>query len=254
MYAIQDCAAVPNSTIPNIKKLREKYTYNIYPCGLLEPETEGDTVDGGGKDTIMCPPPSRGGSFFWRPKEKKDSEEEGEKGKHKRGKVLRDFVVKESLVDEVEGGESGRSLEEFPIETQVKLLREHYAQVARQPTCIRCNISLSAPRARALCPQMKRAIDPSPGVVAYAADVPLDVVHQSRILGGSNTLQFLHQQRNTSFTISQAVDDPELDGINLMASPQQHNPSYSGHGDFIGSYGRKGKSKRRSTQHQHWSE
>lgn len=250
---------MPDSTIPNIKKLREKYTYNIYPCGLLEPETEGDTSDGGGKETIMCPPPSRGGSFFWRHKEKKDlekKEEEGEKEEHKHGKVSRDFVVKESLVDEVEGVDSGRCLEEFPIETQVKLLKEHYAHVARQPTRIKCNISLSAPRARALCPQMKRAIDPSPGTVAYAADVPLDVVHQSRILGGSDTLQFLHQQRHTSFTIcySQPVGDPSLDSIDLMASPQQQDLTYSAHEDFIGRYGRKGKSKRRSTQYRHLSE
>lgn len=227
---------MPNSTIPNIKKLREKYTYNIYPCGLLEPEAmEGDTHDGGGKDAMMCPPPSRGGSFLWKPKEKKHAGKKEERRKKEestknniQGKVLKDIVVKESLVDEEEGGESGsRRLEEFPIETQVKLLTEHYSHVARQPSSIKCNLGLSIPRARALCPQMKRTVDSSPGTVVYAADVPPEVLHQSQILGGFTTLQFLRKQRSKTFTICcpQPINDSILGDMKLMTEEQQLHES-----------------------------
>lgn len=258
VYAIQDCATLPNSIIPNIKKLREKYTFNIYPCGLLEPEgVEGDLHESGGRDAMMCPPPSRGGSFLWKPKEKKDARTKKEKRKKEEceknieGKVLKDIVVKESLVDEVEGGESGsRRLEEFPIETQIKLLTEHYSHIARQPSSIKCSLGLTIPRARALCPQMKRTVDSSPGTVVYAADVPPEVLHQSQILGGFSTLQFLRKQRSKTFTICcpQPINDSLLGGVELMTEEQRLHEAV--HEAFSGHVERKGSSQK-SLHHHH---
>ena len=201
VYAVQGCASAPDSVVPDIQKLREKYTYNIYPCAqpLCSPVTPstmegspGELLDG----SKQCPLPSRGGSLF--STKKKSRSRNGESYNHKRG----GSVTLESSVG-METDTEMSSLESFPVDVQIKKLHELYAHVARQPNTITCNLELVPPRARAICPQTKRTVTPlnfdkSP----YAADVPQSVLQQSKIQSGFKALETFKQQRKNTFTIS----------------------------------------------------
>ncbi len=180
----------PNTEIPNIKKLREKYTYNIYPCAQpfcnLETSSE-DLMDG----SKQCPLPSRGGSYFFSRKKIGRSQNGKHHGHSEESSMT---TTRKGVAD---------SLEKLPMDVQLKKLEEHYAQVARQPSSITCNMELVPPNARAVCPQVKTNFSPlSVDTVPYAADVPLEVLRRSKEQSGSEALETLHKQRRKTFTIS----------------------------------------------------
>lgn len=191
-----------NGEIPDIKKLRERYTYNIYPCAqpFSSPETSLEVNTDGSK---QCPLPSRGGSYLFG----------RQKGTRSQNGTHPSHSVDSPLSNRRVTGDDGReevtgSFEQLPMDTQLKKLHEHYTQVARQPSSITCNMALAPPRARAVCPQVKTTISYLDfKTVPYAADVPPEILHRSMEQSGSRTLETLHKQRRKTFTISFAQSD-----------------------------------------------
>lgn len=196
VYAVRECAKAPGSSVPDIKNLREKYTYNIYPCAQLL--NLGDSTPGttgseeGGRRLKRCPHPSRGGSFFF-----------GRKGKETKADTAPREMVKESLTDDEEERvpKEDSRLQKCPIKVQVKKLHKHYLQVAKQPTCISCDMTLAPPKARPVCPQTKKSTAPAEFTMSYAADVPPEVLRESRIRSGLDAVEAI-QNRKKPFTIS----------------------------------------------------
>lgn len=147
----------------------------------------------------MAPLPSRGGSF---------TTESGDESRKRDRKMKKTKKLDEKPsdsgclrkafmgVDKVEDVVSG------PIDQQVKQLHKHYQTVAQQPVQVRCNMQLTPPIARAFCPQQQRDLNPIPYYTAYAADVPLDVVQQSRVLSGFDHLLKLQECRKEQFVLS----------------------------------------------------
>ena len=177
LYAVQDSSL---EQVPSIKKLREKYTFNIYP--LAQPEDSEQSQTG-----RICPAPSRGGSFGFEHKSR--------------------VPAAESVCEVRQEVAAAASIPaSSSVREQVKVLQEHYSHSVKQPASIRCNLRLMPPQARAVCPQTSKAVDISPQSLAYAADVPLDVVEQSRLLSGYSTLELLQQHRKKTFTISYSQD------------------------------------------------
>ena len=117
------------------------------------------------------------------------------------------------------------------IEEEIRYLNKHYYAIAKQPSVVRCDMQLTPPIARAYCPQQQRDINPIPYYMAYAADVPLDVVQQSRVLSGFDQLSKLREHRKDQFVLS------------FMDSPDSHHPSSLG-GRGKGGRGREGGGKR----------
>lgn len=221
VYAVQGCTASPQFTIPAIHELRERYTYNIYPCGVQA------LSEGGGegvKERPMAPLPSRGGAFALEGGRQKG---EAEKEKERKRKE------KKKEKEEVKGEGKEVSLQESPVERQVKRLHDHYSQLARQPSRIHCNLHLTPPTARAFCPQQQRDVNPIPYYMAYAADVPMEVIKQSRLLSGFDLLEILQEHRKDQFTLSFAhpsdMHPPSRPGM----APGQHT-----HNGWVWSRGR----------------
>ncbi len=73
---------------------------------------------------------------------------------------------------------------ESALDDQIKMLRQHYFLMSRDPPTIRCNIDLAPPMARVVCPQTKykstaamRKMTSRP----YGLDVPDKVVSKSKV-------------------------------------------------------------------------
>lgn len=193
VYMVQENITAPSSPISSIKKLREKYAYNIHPCA--DPEDD-ETAELERKNTRPCPKPSRGGAFSHHTADGSDK---------KKGR-------KQDLPKNVQGEDvfvSGqknpplpeKELKDVPVKAQVKILEQHYLTMARHPAFIRCPINLAPPQARATCPQAKRGLANTSadgggaggGVVGsgvvisplqdvfYGLDVPEDVVQKSKV-------------------------------------------------------------------------
>ena len=189
IYTVQECITCPSSTIPPIRKLREKYAYNVCPCA--EPE-EDDVIDAKRRrGTRPCPKPSRGGAFDTSGDSPGcDSGGGGGRG----GKVL-SFREKERLKEaRFTSGQRNpappdEELNVSAVKDQVKLLREHYNQTARQPATVRCNINLAPPQARVTCPQTRYGVvngnmlvvSPLRSAAAYGPDVPDHIVEKSKV-------------------------------------------------------------------------
>ena len=158
---------------------------------------------------IPCPPPSRGGAFSFpnSPGKKKTTNPVTKKDK--------DYVH-----GQLSSSPPAALTKERSMNAQIKLLREHYTQTAKQPCSIRCTIGLTPPQAKAVCPQTKRSVVLPTGSV-YAADVPQDVLVKSRALSGHTTLDLLSKQKKRVFTISYSQPQEEDEGegwIHLGAS------------------------------------
>lgn len=149
----------------------------------------------------MAPLPSRGGSFTV---ESGDESKKRERKIKKTKKALDSGCLRNAFrgVDSVEDVVSG------PIDQQVKHLHRHYQTIARQPVHVRCNMQMTPPIARAFCPQQQRDPNPIPYYTAYAADVPLDVVQQSRVLSGFDHLLKLQEYKKEQFLLS-FTDSPD---------------------------------------------
>ena len=212
VYAVRGSTVNSHSPLPAIPELREKYTYNIYPCGVQLASEGGGAGEGanGDRGRPMAPLPSRGGSFAAESGEesKRRDRESKEKAKDRRKAeasecgsncLKRAFWGEEEIVDTTSG----------PVEQQIRQLNKHYYTVARQPSHVRCNMQMTPPIARAYCPQQQRDPNPIPYYTAYAADVPLDVVQQSRALSGFDQLSKLQEYRKEQFVLS-FTDSPEL--------------------------------------------
>lgn len=144
----------------------------------------------------MAPLPSRGGSFTT---ESGDESRKRDRKMKKTKKLEEDSgCLRKALrgVDMVEDAVSG------PVDQQIKQLHRHYQSIAQQPVQVRCDMQLTPPIARAFCPQQQRDPNPIPYYTAYAADVPLDVVHQSRVLSGFDHLLKLQECRKEQFVLS----------------------------------------------------
>lgn len=190
VYSIQDYAAGQSDSVPNIKKLREKYTYNIYPCAELL-DLRGCSEE---KEHLRpCPVPSRGGSFVTggSTRRKKSSSIEDERG----GSPYNEG-------EETEGSSESDTHSDASVQLEIKKLHAHYLQVAKQPSCIHCNMGLAPPQARAVCPQTKNSVAPAHYPMTYGADVPPDVLHESQLRSGANVLTSLREQRRKTFAIS----------------------------------------------------
>ncbi len=186
IYTVQECMAMPGSTIPPIRTLREKYAYNICPCA--DPEDD-DLVDSKHRqNTRPCPKPSRGGAFNMDASSSRGSPSDGS-GK---GQSLREKEkLKEARFVNGQRNPSPPSDEELgdnSIQAQIKLLQEHYHQTAKQPATVRCNINLAPPQARVTCPQTRYGVVDGTMLmssplrnVAYGPDVPEHVIEKSRV-------------------------------------------------------------------------
>lgn len=201
---------------PNIHELREQYTYNIYPCGVPANEV------GGVSERPMAPLPSRGGSFGVETLEgcydtrKKIPSLTTVKHTHKKKKKKENDIngVTSTAEERVHraferDGVRDTTPVSGPIEEQVRYLNKHYYSVARQPSHIRCDMQLTPPIARAYCPQQQKDVNPVPYYTAYAADVPLDVIRQSRIMSGFDQLLKFHEHRRDQFILS-FTESPDL--------------------------------------------
>ena len=160
----------------------------------------------------MAPLPSCGGAFGLEAKRRGGAEGERERKRKEKKK-------------EEEEGEGEAGLQQSPVERQVKRLHNHYSQVARQPTRIHCNLHLTPPTARAFCPQQQRDINPIPYYMAYAADVPMEVIRQSRILSGFDLLEILQEHRKDQFTLSFAQPPDTHLPSRSVVPPAQHTRS-----------------------------
>ena len=187
MYSIQDCAVEQSDSIPNIKKLREKYTYNIYPCAQLL-DLRGCPEEK--QDLRPCPVPSRGGSFVAgrsTNRQRFSSAEEERDGPLDNEEEEEDF--------------EGSSESDTSAQLEIKNLHKHYLKVAKQPSSIQCNMGLAPPRARAVCPQTRNSVSPAHYPMTYGADVPAEVLRESQLRSGVNVLTSLREQRRKIFTI-----------------------------------------------------
>ena len=182
----------------------------------------------------MAPLPSRGGSF---------AVEAGHEEMRKRERATRE-VAKESRDAGSEGSSclqrafgiktpepDQRIATPTSVEEEIRYLNKHYHDIARQPSVVRCDMQLTPPIARAYCPQQQRDVNPIPYYMAYAADVPLDVVQQSRVLSGFDQLSKFHEHRKDRFVLS------------FMDSPDSHHPPPLG-GRGVGGRGREGGERR----------
>ncbi len=185
MYAIQDNATSPNSNIPSISKLRERYTYNICPWAISDEDSPQEL-----SCKKACPPPSCGGSLSL-----------GEVKQQKRPKTRPE-----------ETGEIAATMTDFQntysrtgdtLNEQMKVLREHYSHTARQPQSVHCSMSLVPPQARIVCPQTKKAVlSPHNTVLSYGADVPDFVLERGKFLSGYHCIEELQQVKKRVFTIN----------------------------------------------------
>ena len=211
VYAVHGCTSNPQSPVPVIRELREKYTYNIYPCGV-QPASEGAGGERRKERPMMAPLPSRGGSFTIEGGETarrtRDTKEKRRK-KSAKNASLETNCLNKAFCEEGAGDGEGAT-----IGKQIKQLHEHYCTVARQPSRVSCNLKLTPPIARAYCPQQQRDTRPVPYYMAYAADVPLEVVEQSRALSGFDLLSQLQEHRRDQFVLS------------FTESPDSHMPSF----------------------------
>ena len=164
-----------------MQQLRERYTYNIYPCAPL-PAVESASVDKQAT-TRLCPRPSRGGSFL--PIAVKP-------GQHS-------SIAQESKI-KVQVEESGREGAESTVEDQIRKLHEHYAAVARQPS-VSCDLDMAMPQARVVCPQIGQSVFPLSYTMSYAADVPTNVLQHSKLLSHCSTVDFVQQHCSSTFTL-----------------------------------------------------
>lgn len=188
IHTIQEVITAKNSNIPPIRKLREKYAYNVCPCA--DPEDE-EVTECKRRHNRPCPKPSRGGAFSLKsggtPSSAGGKSSRGRRNgfKEKSGKVQAEFVSGQrntSLPEE--------ELKESPIKAQIKLLQEHYDLVARQPATVRCELDLAPPQARYTCPQTryKSSADSDGSLLIsplqeslYGPDVPESVVAKSKV-------------------------------------------------------------------------
>lgn len=201
VYAVRGCSSNSHTPIPVIQELREKYTYNIYPCGV-QPGGDGGCGGEGGELRPIVPLPSRGGSFAVEPSSD-EMRKRAEKEKSKKRKKEKELgAVPNSNRDVLERAVAGGAETTGPLDQQIKHLHKHYSSVARQPSHIRCDMQLTPPIARAFCPQQTKDCNPVPYYTAYAADVPLDVIAQSRVMSGFDQLVKLHEHRKDQFVLS----------------------------------------------------
>ena len=179
MYTLKDSALAPNSSVPNIKQLREQYTYNIYPCvSVVAVEQSSAGRNDGCK---QCPQPSRGGSFL-------------------PISVSPRHTPERPLATLEEGEKDMTDLRSLPLNCQIKKLSEHYASIARQPS-VSCDVIPAVPRAKVVCPQTWDSVFPLGHSAPYAADVPNSVLQHSRALCHASTLEFVQQHCRSSFTL-----------------------------------------------------
>lgn len=179
-----------SDSIPNIKKLREKYTYNIYPCAQLV-DLQGRSEEK--KNLRPCPVPSRGGAFITG----------GSTGRWKSssGEEERDSSV-DNEEEDLEASSESDAHSDTSMQHEIKKLHKHYLTVAKQPSKIQCNMDLAPPRARAVCPQTRHSVSPAHYPMAYGADVPPEVLRESQLRSGVNVLTSLREQRRKTFTIA----------------------------------------------------
>lgn len=90
VYTIQECITSPDSSIPPIKRLREKYTYNVCPCAQPEDEEEGEAQR---RNMRPCPKPSRGGAFSIAEREEEGVSSDKSKNKKKKNNARQKGVV-----------------------------------------------------------------------------------------------------------------------------------------------------------------
>ena len=191
VYAIKKCTTSDSDEpLPLIPELRERFTYNIYPCGL-QPANEV----GGAKKRPMAPLPSRGGSFA---ADSSCDESRTRTAKHSGRGRQSEGVRGEGVQEDNEAS----TVVAGPLPQQIRYLNKQYTTVARQPAHIRCDLQLTPPIARAFCPQQQRDSNPVPYYTAYAADVPLHVIRQSRIMSGFDHLLKVYGHRREPFVLS----------------------------------------------------
>ena len=157
----------------------------------------------------MAPLPSRGGAFA-----ADNSMQRGREDERKR-------MVKKKKKEKEEVEEEGKETRCVNwrgclAEKEAKNLRGHYSIAAQQPTKLRCNLHLIPPTARAVCPQQQRDRNPIPYYTAYAADVPMEVIHQSRTLSGFDILESLQDHRRDLFTLSFSQSPPPRDQVSSV--------------------------------------
>ena len=168
----------PTSNIPPIRKLREKYAYNVCPCA--DPDDD-DLLDSQRKQNRPCPKPSRGGAFALEG-EQLTTGAKKKRFKEKAGLKEAKFVSGQKTPSLPE-----QELRESTVKAQVKLLQDHYQVTTRQPATVRCNISLAPPQARVTCPQTRYGgVDSAffkcmPQSVPYGPDVPQEVVEKGKV-------------------------------------------------------------------------
>ncbi|CAI7994066.1 TBC1 domain family member 30 [Geodia barretti] len=207
VYAIKRTTSFDSDEpVPVVSDLREKFTYNIYPCGL-QPELGGARKE----PRPMAPLPSRGGSFTAESscdesrKRSMKLPERRKNGHDKKMWDVRETPSKASLQKTLCVGGEGDDYSTAmsgPLHQQLRHLGKHYSSIAQQPTHIHCDMHLTPPIARAFCPQQQKDRSPVPYYTAYAADVPLKVIQQSRVLSGFDQMVKLHEQRKEQFMIS----------------------------------------------------
>ena len=207
VYAIKRTTSFDSDEpVPVVCDLREKFTYNIYPCGL-QPELGGARKE----PRPMAPLPSRGGSFTAESscdesrKRSMKLPERRKNGHDKKMWDVRETPSKASLQKTLCVGGEGDDYSTAmsgPLHQQLRHLGKHYSSIAQQPTHIHCDMHLTPPIARAFCPQQQKDRSPVPYYTAYAADVPLKVIQQSRVLSGFDQMVKLHEQRKEQFMIS----------------------------------------------------
>ena len=196
------------------------------PCALPEDEeAELRRLDNG----RPCPPPSRGGAFG-PPLNHGDRGQSGSSSSPTKKSRFKG-KKKEFVEDQMSSSVLPKVDDHQPVREQIKLLRDHYAVTARQPSLIRCYMDLTPPKAKAVCPQTRKSLvssDVSPQAM-YGLDVPEEVVARSHQLSGYDTLQELKKHKKHVFTISYTHPDPvELDGIQLGS--QEEDWSWKGGG------------------------
>jgi hypothetical protein len=182
IHTVRECITAPESKIPPIKTLREKYAYNVCPCATPEDDDSAESLG----NNPPCPVPSRGGAFSLAPTNGggmlgTNSEEKTRQFREKGGLKVTKYMNGQRNPPLPEGELKGN-----PVKAQVKLLRDHYNGTAKQPATVRCNIDLAPPMACITCPQTKCGVvqGHAPGGLlqrAYGADVPDEVVEKSRV-------------------------------------------------------------------------
>ncbi len=193
VYTIQDNATSPNSNIPSISKLREKYTYNICPWAISDEDSPQEL-----SCKKACPPPSCGGSLSL-------GEVKQQRQLPKTRPVETEEIAATMIDFQNTYSRTGDTLNE-----QMKVLREHYSHTARQPQSVHCSMSLVPPQARIVCPQTKRAVlSPHNTVLSYGADVPDFVLERGKYLSGYHCIEELQQVKKRVFTINYSQPSTE---------------------------------------------